>query len=165
MSVAMMAWRSASVALPMREWGGRTSTRCTGAGIPLSCRVDTSASPTPSSVIALKVSSPGCAKRLGGDFHHLLLIRGIGAQGVLYPVAQLRQYAVGHIAGALGDEIHAHALERIRRTTCSIFPAGPGRIIEQQVGLIEKNTSTGCSGSPSPAGFQQLDSSHNRKVE
>ena len=40
---------------------------------------------------------------------------------MLHAVAELAEHAVGYVERILGDEIDAHPLERISRTTCSIF--------------------------------------------
>ena len=60
----MTACRSSAVAAPMREHGGRISARSTMLGTPLSRSVETSASPTPSWVIASLTSSFGLARKV-----------------------------------------------------------------------------------------------------
>ena len=61
---AMIALRSSGVTGPIRAVGGRISARCTIAGVPLPSRNDTSASPLPSSVMTLAVSSFGFGRNV-----------------------------------------------------------------------------------------------------
>ncbi|KAG0771345.1 hypothetical protein G6F21_014754 [Rhizopus arrhizus] len=56
------AWRSASVAGPIRLAGGTMKARSVGMGRPLASSNDTRASPTPSSVMAASISSPGLGR-------------------------------------------------------------------------------------------------------
>ena len=55
--------RSGSVAGPSREDGGRISVFCTIVGAPLASSVETSASPTPISVIAASVLKAGFGRK------------------------------------------------------------------------------------------------------
>src|SRR5690606_33489796 len=56
--------RSSAVSGPIRLYGGRTYARSTTPGRPFSSRNDTSASPTPSSVIAVSTSSSGFTRNV-----------------------------------------------------------------------------------------------------
>ncbi len=65
--------------------------------------------------------------------------RGVGAQGVLDAVAQLGQDAVGNVGRVLGDEIDADALGADQaHDLFDLFAQGVGRVVEQQMGLVEE---------------------------
>ena len=95
----------------MRLRGGTMKARSTIVGRPFSSRNETSASPTPSSVIAFSTSSFGLARsvvRRGLD--RLLVARREGAQRVLHAVAELAEHRVGNVERILRDEVDADAL-------------------------------------------------------
>ena len=73
--------------------------------------VETSASPTPSSVIAFSVSKAGFWRKVCAATRTAFCSRGvIGAQRMLHPVAELRQHALRNVDRVLRDEIDADAL-------------------------------------------------------
>ena len=131
--------RSASVIAPMRQRGGAISVRSTGIGTPLSCSIDTSASPTPSCEIAFATSSFGLGTKVSAAvLHRLLVARGERAQRVLHAVAELAEDVVGHVVGELRAEIDADALGADQAH--DLFDAllqRRRRIVEQQVRLVE----------------------------
>ena len=76
--------------------------RSTTLGVPFSSSTDTSASPTPSSVITCATSSFGIgAERLRRRLHRLLILGREGAQRVLHAVAELAEHGLGHVERAL----------------------------------------------------------------
>ena len=77
---------------------------------PLGVSKDTRASPTPSSVMAASISSPGLGRMVCAAVLTAFWSRREGAQRVLDAVAQLTQHRVGNIQRVLGDEIHPDAL-------------------------------------------------------
>ena len=77
---------------------------------PLASSKDTRASPTPSSVMAASISSPGLGRMVCAAVLTAFWSRGVKAQRVLDAVAQLTQHRVGNIQRVLGDEIHPDAL-------------------------------------------------------
>jgi hypothetical protein len=79
----------------------------------------------------------------------LLFGRRVGAQGVLDAVAELGQDAFGQVARVLGDEIDADALGADQADDLlDLVDQGLGRVVEQQVGLVEEEDERGFSGSP-----------------
>jgi len=72
--------RSSAVIAPMRLRGGAIIVRCTGIGTPLSCSVDTSASPTPSVEITLATSSFGFATNVSAAVRTAFWSRGVNAR-------------------------------------------------------------------------------------
>ena len=72
--------RSSGVTGPMREQGGRISVRSTIPGMPLGSRVDTSASPTPSSVITSSTSNSGLARNVCAAARTAFWSRGVKAR-------------------------------------------------------------------------------------
>ena len=105
------ASRSASAIGPICDAGGAIHARSVTVGLPLSSSIDTSASPTASSVIARSMSSFGIRpQRLGRGLHRLLIARREGAQRVLHAVAELPEHRVGHVGRVLRDEVDADAL-------------------------------------------------------
>ena len=125
---------------PTREAGGAISVRCTMPGVPLSSSIETSASPTASSVIACSTRKSGIgAECLGGRPHRLLILGGERAQRVLNPVAELRQHVLRHIGRVLGDEEDADALRADQPDHLLDFVHQRlRRVVEQQVRLVEE---------------------------
>ena len=69
----------------------------------------------------------------------LLVVRRERAQGVLHPVAQLRQDAVGQVGGHLRHEEHAHALGADEaHGVLDRLPEGLAGVLEQQVRLVQE---------------------------
>ncbi len=96
---------------PIRDAGGAIQARSVIVGLPLASSIDTSASPTASSVIALSdVDLRIRPQRIGGGLDRFLIARREGAQRMLHAVAELTQHGVGHVGRALRDEIDADAL-------------------------------------------------------
>jgi hypothetical protein len=84
---------------------------------------------------------------LGRGLDGLLVARREGAQGVLHPVAQLGQHAVGDVQRVLGHEIHAHALGPHQpHHQLDALDQHLGRLVEQQVGLVEEEHQLGLVG-------------------
>ena len=92
------------------------------------------------STSSLRIGAHG----LGRGFHRLLVARGEGAQGVLHAVAELSQHRVRNVERVLGDEIHAHALGADQaHHLFDLFEQGLGRVVEQQVRLVEEEHQLG----------------------
>ena len=73
--------------------------------------IDTSASPTPSSVMASAMSNAGFGRNVSAAaLHRFLIARREGAQRVLDAVAELPEHRVGNVERILRDEIDADAL-------------------------------------------------------
>ena len=110
-AAARTAARSSGVIAPMRQRGGAISARSTGIGTPLSCSIDTSASPTAELRDHLGDVELGIGREgLGRRAHGLLIARRVGAQRVLDAVAELAEDLARHVVGKLRAEVHAHAL-------------------------------------------------------
>ena len=136
----MIALRSSGVIGPIRADGGRIMQRSTIEGVPLPSRNETSASPLPSSLMTLAVSSFGIgAEGLGRGLHRLLVARREGAQRVLHAVAELRQHLVGHVERVLRDEIDADALGADQpHHLLDLLQQRLRRVVEQQMRLVEE---------------------------
>ena len=120
-------------------------------GWPFSLRNETSASPTPSSVIAaLDIDVFVLAKRLRRRFHGLLISRRERAQSMLHAVAQLAQHHIGNIEGILRNEVNADALGTDQANhLLRFFPAdASGASLNSKWASSKKKTSFGFSGSP-----------------
>ena len=76
----MIVLRSSGVTGPIRAVGGRIITRSTIAGVPLPSRNDTSASPLPSSVMTLAVSSFGLGRKVSAAAATAFWSRGVKAR-------------------------------------------------------------------------------------
>src|SRR5690606_11996943 len=74
---ARTAARSASVIAPILQRGGAISVFSTGIGTPLSCSVDTSASPVPSLPIALATSRSGLETKVSAAVFTAFWSRGV----------------------------------------------------------------------------------------
>lgn len=77
---AMTAARSSGVIAPIRQRGGQISVRSTGIGTPFSCKVETSASPTPSCEITPATSSFGLATKVSAAVFTAFWSRGVYAR-------------------------------------------------------------------------------------
>ena len=132
--------RSASVIGPMRDAGGAIHARSVTVGLPLASSIDTSASPTASSVIARRdVELRIRPQRVGGGLHRLLIARREGAQRVLHAVAELSQHRVGDVGRALGDEVDADALRSDQpHDLLDLLDQRRRRVGEQQVRFVEE---------------------------
>src|SRR5690606_17999317 len=109
--------RSSSLIVPMRQRGGQIRVRCTGMGTPLSCSVDTRASPTASSPITRATSSFGLGTK----------------------VAELAQHLVRHVIRVLRAEIDPHALGADQpHHLLDPLPQRWRAVVEQQVRLVEE---------------------------
>ena len=69
---------------------------------------------------------------------------GIGPQGMLHPVGELGQHGIGNIAGALCDEVHAHAAgaDQLHRLLDLLQQHGR-RVAEQHMGLVKEKHQLG----------------------
>ena len=84
------------------------------------------------------------AEGLGGGLEGLLVLGGVGPQGVLDLVAQLAQDVVGNVGGGLGDEVDAHPLGADQaHHLFDLLEQGLGGVVEEQVGLIEEEDHLG----------------------
>ncbi len=100
--------------------------------------------------VQARVGAHGGGRGLDG----LLVARGEGAQRVLHAVAQLGQHAVGNVQRVLGDKVHPHALGTHQaHHQLDAFEEHLGRVVEQQVGLVEEEDQLGLVG---VADFGQL---------
>ena len=135
----MSACNSSGVSGAMRDAGGMSRVATTGVGVPRALSTVTTASPIPSEVSV----SPDHRRRLGKGpnrgFERLFIIRRVRPQGVLDPVAQLREHALGHVLGRLGHEVDSdafradqpnHLLDLVEKRLWSI--------VEEQVSLVEE---------------------------
>jgi hypothetical protein len=129
--------------------------RSTTFGRPFSSRKETSASPTPSSVMAVAASNLGLARIVcGGRLDGFLVARGEGAQGVLDAVAELAEDLFRHIQRVLRDEIDADALGADQADDLlDLVGQRLRRIGKQQVGFVEEENELGLV---EVAGFRQL---------
>ena len=80
----------------------------------------------------------------GGGPQGLLVIGGVGPQGVLHPVADLPQNAVGNVGGILGDEPDADALGTDQpHHLLHLLHQGLWGSVEQKMGLVEEEGQLG----------------------
>ena len=100
------------------------------------------------------------------DLHRLLVARREGAQRVLHAVAELASTVSGMSSGFWVTKYTPTPLERISRTTCSIFSSSAfGASLNSRCASSKKNTSFGLSRSPTSGRCSNSsDSSHSRKV-
>ena len=90
----------------------------------------------------------------GGRLDRFLVARGEGTQRMLHPVAELSQHAVGNVERVLRHEVNAHALGADQpHHLLDLVQQGVGRILEQQMRLVEKERDFGLV---QIAGFGQL---------
>ena len=95
----------------MREAGGTIHARSVTVGLPFASSIETSASPTASSVIARPMSIAGFGRRVSaGGLHRFLIARRERAQRVLDAVAELAEHGVGNVERVLRDEVDADSL-------------------------------------------------------
>ena len=79
------------------------------------------------------------AEGLRGGADGLLVLRRIGAQGVLHAVAQLGEDVDGHVARHLGDEVDAHALRADEADDLlDLVDQGLGGAVEEHMRLVEE---------------------------
>lgn len=85
---------------------------------------------------------------------------------MLHAVAELSGNVLGNVDGILRHEVDAHALRTDEAHHLLHFVLKRlGRIVEQQVGLVEEEHQPGFSGSPtSGSTSNSSDNSHSRKV-
>ncbi|CUJ73208.1 Uncharacterised protein [Achromobacter xylosoxidans] len=161
------AWRSASVAGPMRLAGGTIQARSVGIGRPLASSSDTSASPTPSSVMAASISSPGLGRMVWAAVLTAFWSRGVKARSACCTrLPSWPSTVSGMSSGFCVTKYTPTPLERTRRTTCSIlFSSAGGASLKSKCASSKKNTSLGWSGSPTSGSFSYRSaSSHSRKI-
>jgi hypothetical protein len=129
-----------SVIGPMREAGGTIHARSVTVGLPFASSVDTSASPTASSVMARPISRVGFGRRVSAAvFTGFLVARRERAQRVLDTVPELAEHGVGHVRRALRDEIDPHALGSDEpHDLLDLLDQRRRRVREQQVRLVEE---------------------------
>ena len=95
----------------MRVPAGTTKPRSTGVGIPEASRNDTSASPTPSAVIASRTSRPGFGRNVSAAVATAFWSRGVKARSACCTrLPSWPEHRVRHVERVLGDEVDAHAL-------------------------------------------------------
>ena len=78
------------------------------------------------------------------NFKCFLIFRSVSAQSVLQFVAKLGQYAIGNVAGKLGDEVNANAFGANKTNDLFNFiKQGTGRIFENKVCFVEEENHLG----------------------
>ena len=77
---AISAARSSGVIAPIRPRGGKIRARSTMLGAPSACSVETSASPTPSSVITSSTSSFGLGRKVSAAARTAFCSAGVKAR-------------------------------------------------------------------------------------
>ena len=85
-----------------------------------------------------------CAEGIGSNLYCLLVLGAVGAEGVLYAVAQLAEDIGRDVRGALGDEIDANALgadeaDNLLNLVCK----GLGSAFKEHVGLVKEEHKLG----------------------
>ncbi|CFE02657.1 Uncharacterised protein [Bordetella pertussis] len=151
----LKAWRSASVAGPMRLPGGRIQARSVGVGRPLASSSETRASPTPSSVMAASISSPGFGRIVCAAVLTAFWSRGVKARKACWMrLPSWPSTVSGMSSGFCVTKYTPTPLERTSRTTCSILSSSAdGASLNSRCASSKKNTSPGCSGSPISGSF------------
>ena len=152
----------------MREAGGRTKARSTTFGRPFSSRKDSNASPTPSSVIAAAASKAGLARSVSAAVFTAFWSRGVKARKACCTRLPSWPSTVSGISsGFCVTKYTPTPLERIKRTTCSIFSSNAGGAsLNSRCASSKKNTSFGFSTSPTSGNCSNnSESSQSRKVE
>ena len=83
-------------------------------------------------------------ERLDRGLHRLLLGGGVRPQGVLDPVGELSQDAVGNVAGGLGDKVHPHSLGADKLDhLLYLLHQGLGGVGKEHVGLVKEEHQLG----------------------
>jgi hypothetical protein len=111
----------------MRDPGAMTKARSTTVGRPFSSRKDTRASPTPSSVMTVAASNFGLARRVSAAALTAFWSRGVKARSACCTrLPSWPSTVSGMSSGFWVTKYTPTPLERIRRTTCSIFSSSAG---------------------------------------
>ena len=160
--------RSASVIAPIRQRGGAINVRSTGIGMPLSCNVDTSASPVPSVEITAATSSGGFGTNVSAATRTAFWSRGVNARSACCTrLPSWPRMSPGTSSGNCEQKYTPTPLERMSRTTCSTrcCSAG-GASSNSRCASSKTNTSLGWSRSPTSGNCSNSsDNSHSKKLE
>ncbi len=156
MSLASItARRSSSVMVPMRLCGGSMNARCTMPGTPFSSRQDTSASPTPSSIIAVCVSNAGFVRNVCAAVFTAFCSLGVYALSACCTRFESCANTLSGMSDGLCEMKYMPTpFERISFTTCSIFCTSTfGASLNKRCASSKKNTISGFSASPRSGSF------------
>ena len=138
--LSMIALRSSGVTGPTRADGGQIMHRSTIDGVPLPSRNDTSASPFPSSVITVAVSSLGFGRKVSAAARTAFWSRGVKARSACCTrLPSCASDLVRHVERVLRDEIDADALGADQpHHLLDLVEQRLGRVGEQQMRLVEE---------------------------
>ncbi|MNG02492.1 hypothetical protein D3C84_855230 [compost metagenome] len=164
---AISSVRSASVSGPIRDCGGATRTRWTIPGVPLSCRVPTSASPMPNSVNTDKASNAGFGRKPSATARRDFCSLAVNARKPCW--MRRPNWARTSSGKSPGDWVTKYTptpLERISRTTCSSRSCKALGVPANNRCASSKNSANrGLSASPRSGSCSNSSaSSHNRNV-
>src|SRR5690606_18892553 len=142
--------RSDSVIAPIRQRGGDTRVCSTGIGMPLSCSVDTSASPVPSFDSVAATSRPGLDTKVSAAVFTAFWSRGVKARSACCTrLPSWPRMSVGTSSGNCEQKYTPTPLERMIRTTCSMrWRSAGGASSNSRCASSKMKTSLGRSRSP-----------------
>jgi hypothetical protein len=165
---ARTAARSSGVIAPMRHRGGAITVRSTGDGTPLSCSVDTSASPTPSWPMTAATSSAGFGTNVSAAVRTAFWSRGVYARRACCTrLPSCPRISFGTSSGNCEQKYAPTPFDLMMRTTCSTrWRSAGGASSKSRCASSKQNTSFGRSTSPtSGSRSNSSDSSQRRKLE
>ena len=163
----MMRRRSASVIGPICDPGANIHARSVMPGEPFASSIDTSASPVPSSRIALVMSIFGFGRIVSATDLTAFWSRGVNARSACWTrLPSCPSTFSGMSMGLCVTKNTPTPFERISRTTCSTFSSSAGGAsLKSRCASSKKNTSFGFSRSPTSGRFSNSSaSSHSRNV-
>lgn len=151
------ASRSSVLSGPMRETGGRISHSTMADEFPFSSRQDTSASPTPSSVITVAASNAGLAhKGFSGRLHGLLVARRKCAQRMLHTIAQLASTLSGMSKGFCVTNRCRHLLIESTEPPVRFFNKADGASLNNKCASSKKRPASAYPDHQLPATAQRF---------
>ena len=139
-SPATIRRRSAGSIGPTWAIGGAISVRSTIEGAPLPSSVETSASPTPSSVIAFSVSKAGFCRKVSAATRTAFWSRGVKARSACWTrLPSCDEHRLGHVDRVLRDEVDADALRADQaHDALDRLDQRLRRVVEQEMRLVEE---------------------------
>ena len=152
---------------PTREAGGAISVRCTMPGVPLSSSIETSASPTASSVIACATRKSGLARNVSAAAFTAFWSLAVKARSACCTrLPSCASTSSGTSVGLCVTKNTPTPFERISRTTCSTLSISAfGASSNSRCASSKNSTSFGRSRSPtSGSSSNSSESSQSRKV-
>src|SRR5262249_29375047 len=160
--------RSSAVIEPIRQRGGQMIVRSTGIGTPLSCSIDTSASPTASSAMTLATLSLGLATNVSAAVGTAFWSRGVKGRSACWTrCPSWPRISFGTSSGNWEQKYTPTPLDRMIRTTCSTrWRKDAGASSNKRGAPPKKNTSLAFSRSPTSGSLPKTSArAQRRKLE